>query len=357
MRSIAPVVLGVLLSLSGCAVTLRAGRPPEVATDTLEITERAADRCIHGMTGPDSPYRVALPGPVTDPALLAALEQFPPAVRRTALAAGLEPLLARLVQERDRAREAGAASPELLAMRDELAARMYTLETQLIAMEFEVDCVRGLINARLSEYAESETDRQLALTIWSLVVGAGTALAAGIWDLANSELEEPAAPAGPLVVGIVGAVGTTALGTAVLLPAPQPIVYVHEHNVLRPLVSGEDLELVFPTFVFRLLTLPRPSGAPTPRDELLATWDELVTEVVPADQRSLADEILYGDGGVYGPQLLALHQELLEELGATLDGLARDIDLLASVIAVVLAADLPMASESVSIESPPPPSP
>ncbi len=326
--------LAALLA-SGCGVAIRAGRPVEMSThDALEVSERAAERCVHGMTGPGSPFRAPVPGPVTDPAQLEVLAQLPASVRRTAIAAGLEPALAQLLGAREH-------SPELLAMRDALAAHVYTLETQLVAMEFEVDCVRALINDRLSDYAEGETDRQLALTIWSLVVAAGTGLAAGVWDLANSQVAHPAAPEGPLLVGIVGAVGTTALGTAVLVPEPRPIVYEHEHNVLRPLVVGVDDELVFPRFVFRLLMLPAADGGPSPRDELIARWDEMLALTIPDDQRALAETILFGDGGVHDPRLLTLHQDLLEELGATLDGLARDIDLLASTVALILAAELP----------------
>ncbi len=334
------LVLVVSVS-SGCGVTPRVGRPPEMAgPGTLEVSERAADRCIHGATGRDSLYRLELPGPVTDPALVAAVAQFPASVRRTAVAAGLEPLLANILIERERSMQQGAPTPELLAMRDELAARMYTLETQLTAMEFEVDCVRALINARLSDYAERETDRQVALTIGSLVVGAAAALAAGIWDLANSETAHPDVPEGPLLVGIAGAVGTTAFGTAVLVPEPQPIVYEHAHNVLEPVHRGADDDFVFPTFVFRLLTLPTAEGGPTPRDQLLSTWSTMIEDDVPSEQRALAEQILYGRGGVYGPRLLTLHQALLEELGATLDGLARDIDMLASSIAIILSAQM-----------------
>lgn len=121
----------VVSNMAGCGVTLHVGRPPEMAgRDTLEVSQRSADRCVHGASGRDSLYRLELPGPVTDPALVAAVGQFSASVRRTAVAAGLEPLLAQIVIERDRSMQRGAPTPELLAMRDELAARMYTLETQ-----------------------------------------------------------------------------------------------------------------------------------------------------------------------------------------------------------------------------------
>jgi hypothetical protein len=162
-----------------------------------------------------------------------------------------------------------------------------------------------------------------------------------VWDLANSQVANPSVPEGPLLVGIAGAIATTSIGTAVVVPVPQPIVYEHAHNVLRPVLRGTDDELVYPTFVFRLLTLPLAEGGPTPRDELLETWRTMIADEIPTDRRALAEEIVYGDGGLYDPGLMRLHQSLLEELGATLDGLARDVDVLAGAIATVLSGATP----------------
>ncbi|MBK8169652.1 MAG: hypothetical protein IPK60_04835 [Sandaracinaceae bacterium] len=325
-----------LFATSGCSVTVSAGRPTYVPSTAFVVSERAGQRCIHGIPGPDSPYRETLSGPATGPDLVAALSHIPPAARRTAVAAGIEPLLARLLIARSNEQGSGQQSPEVLALRQELAERVGSLETQLIAMEFECDCVRGLIHDVLDEYAESETDRQLALTIASLVVGASTGIAAGLWDFGNSRTDAPALDQGPLITSLVGAVATTALGVAVVRPAEREIVYVHEHNILAPIVTGEDPNLYFPTFVFRLLTLARAEGAPTPRDELIAEWTRLMDVVVESNQRATAELILFGEGGIYDPALLALYQSLLQELGATLDSLARDIDLLSRSIALAL---------------------
>ena len=46
-----------------------------------------------------------------------------------------------------------------------------------------------------------------------------------------------------------------------------------------------------------------------------------------------------------------LHQALLEELGATLDGLARDIDMLASSIALILSAQMPTRQDGPNLDA------
>lgn len=328
-----------LACLAGCSVTLRAGAPAAIPDDALQVRPRAAERCVHGVQGRPSPYR-ALAGPVTDPALLPYLEPIPDDIRRTATAAGIEPLLANVLREQARRAETGETSLEFLAMREQLSARMFALATQLTAMEFEVECVHELIDDALDEYRDRETDRQFALTIASLVVGAGASLAASIWALANDHTEDPVAPDGPPVTSILGAIATTALGISVSVVVPREIVYVHEHNVLTAIVSGEnDVEFVYPSSIWNLLTMPTVSGAPTPRDELVRAWAERMAESVPPAERPLAERIVFGEGGVYDPALLEMHHDFIKDLGAALSRLSRDIDMLGRTVSRILEAD------------------
>lgn len=323
---------------SACGVAIQSGRTLTAHDDGLSISAGASERCIHGIPGPNSPYREELAGPVTDPELQSYLTGISPAARRAAVAAGIEPLLARVLREQHLGRETGAPTPAFLTLRQELADRVATLQTQLTAMEFECDCVRGLIHETLDVYAESETDRQLDLTVASLAAGASTGVGAAVWDVANSSTGSPAVEHGPLITSLVGAVATTALGAAVIWPREREIGYVHTHNILAPILAGRDPGYFFPTFLFRLLTLPTGTDRQTPREELLAQWTSLLDADVDEADRSVAEEILFGEGGIYDAQLLGLREELLQHLGATLDSFARDIDLLTRAIALALTA-------------------
>ncbi|TAK28716.1 MAG: hypothetical protein EPO40_12890 [Myxococcaceae bacterium] len=323
--------------VAGCAVTLRPGRPPRGSSHGFTIDEARVARCARSASGHGRPYREQLPGRVTDATLAGYLTPLPADVRRTAVAAGVEPLIARLLEAR--ARSHGTPSLDALALRQELAERVASLETQLLATEFECECVIALIDRTLREHDDAEHARELALTIASLASGAGFSLAAGTWDLANARATDPAAPDGPIVTALVGAVVTTVLGVAVMVPRPREIVFVHERNLLTPVWRGADPELLYPTFVFRMLTAPRASGAPTPREELLATWQGILHDV-PTPRRATATVMLSGSGGIYDADLLTVNRRLFEELESTLDSLSRDVDRLGRTLATGLDGEL-----------------
>lgn len=338
--------LGASLLLAGCGVLLHGARGPDVPTEAalqtradrrLVVRSHQSERCLHGASGREGAFREPLPGPLTDQTLLPFVASLDPGVRRTAAAAGIEPLLARLLARR---RDDGATpSPEQLSMRAELAERVATLEVQLNAMEFEVDCVRGLVFEVLAAYDEIETDRQLELTVWTLGVGAATGVAATLWDVANAHTTEPAWEDGPVAVSVAGAAATTALGAITLVREPRASLYLHEHNVLTPIVTGDDPDMIYPVFVFRLLTLPAVDAGPTPREALAALFDDLLHDGASEDELDVAREVLYGAGGIYDEDLLRAHQEHLRELGATLDSFAREIDTLTETLASTLEMD------------------
>lgn len=296
------------------------------------IEEAAIERCVRAVPGQGSPYREALPGPVTDPVLLPYLERLPADVRRTAVAAGIEPLLARVLRQRERGR-----SLELIGLRQELDARVASLGPQLLAMEFEAECNIALLQRTLGQYDDDESERQLVLAITSLVASAGFGLAAAVWDVANEHTDMPAVPDGPLATAIVGVVPTTVLAAAALSPAPREVSISHEHNLLGPIARGDDPDLLYPTFVFRLLTAPMAGGASTPRDELLGRWNELIADAAPSGERVRVRALLFGEGGIYDRELTELRQHLYEELEATLDSLARHIDLLSRTLVTALS--------------------
>ncbi len=324
----------VCLCAAGCSVTLRAGLPTVPLEGPLAVSEAAGERCIRAVPGPESPYREELAGPETDPELTGYLEVLPPDARRTAVAAGIEPLVARVLREH--ARADGVPTLELVALRQELDERLSALAPQMLALEFECECAIALLDEVIAEHDGMESDRQIGLTIASLIAGVGTSVAAGAWDLANAYTEAPAAPDGPLITALAGAALTTALGVAVLVPRPREISLAHQHNLLVPIARGEDPERIYPSFVLRMLTMPSASAEPAPRDALLSRWGELIEESA-GGSRVLVEALLYGPGGVYDVRVAALRQALLEDLESTLDSLARHVDLLERSLARALA--------------------
>jgi hypothetical protein len=164
--------------------------------------------------------------------------------------------------------------------------------------------------------------RELRLALGSLIVGALSATAAGIWDLTGGS------SVGPAVLGLSGGVASASLGGAAFLKQPQHMRFVHGRNLLRPVVSGSDDAELFPHFVFRLLTLPAPNGGPSPRDRMLLRWQTLINDAVGSSHRETAEARLYGSGGTYSQDLLALRERLYDTLEQELNAQARDLELL-----------------------------
>jgi hypothetical protein len=302
--------------------------------------------CARATMGRDSPYRMPLAGPETDPRLAAELAVLPAEARRTALAGGLEPLLARLLDER--ARTGTELSPQASLMQDALLARVVAFHAQVSAAAFEAGCTADMIQKALSERAHHEQSRQVAIAIGSLVAGAVAGVAAGVWGLSDGSSK------GPPIMAVAGGVASTALGAAALTHEDPPLGFRHARNRLTPVWLGADPDHLYPSFVFRMLTFPAPAGGRSPRDQLLETWHHKLDEQVSdAAERAEAERLLLGDGGVYDDDLLTLRAEMFEGLESAVNGMTRDLELLNRALVRVLAS--PLVPEAGAV--PPTPAP
>jgi hypothetical protein len=301
--------------VAGTSAGLRAGTP----AGPRPIDERDF-HCARAIMDGGSPYRMPLAGAEADPVLAAQLAGLPYKARRAALAAGLEPLLARLLAARTAAQ--GPATLEALALEEELTLRLVAFHAQLSAAAFEAGCTADMIQKLLPEFTHKEQSRQLTITIASLVAGAAGSIAAGFWSLENSGSR------GPAVVGIAGGAATTALGIAALTHGDRWLRFEHTRNRLVPLSRGADPDHLYPSFVFRMLTFPDTAEGKSPRDQLLAAWQLQLERSMPATEQTAARDRLLGDGGSYDEALLTLRAEMFESLESTIQGLARDLELL-----------------------------
>lgn len=262
-------------------------------------------------------HDVPLDGPVEDPELAAFLSEVPPEVRRVAQGAGVEPLLAELL--RAAASEADGAPQE---MKLELVMRLSSLEIEIAALLFEADCVGDQMEGVLHELERRQRTREVGLTVSSILVGAVAATAGGIWELSSNGGNGPAA----LVIG--GGAASAALGLAAFVPERRAVVFPHERNLLAPIVSGEDPEGLYPTFVFRMLTTPEPSHGDTQREEILEDWARILDDEVAPEQRALAEAALYGSGGIYDEPLLSVRERMFDVLESHVNAVDRELELL-----------------------------
>jgi hypothetical protein len=107
-----------------------------------------------------------------------------------------------------------------------------------------------------------------------------------------------------------------------------PIRFVHLPNRLTPIEQGTDPDHLYPTFVFRMLTFPGPPEGQSPRDVLLASWQRELDEALPPSEGAAASALLRGSGGRYDETLLSLRARRFENLELSVQGIARDLELL-----------------------------
>lgn len=309
-RRLAGIVALLALCAASCAST-----PASLARPTVP------ESCQRPRLGPDSPYRLFLAGAVEDPADQAALARVPAEVRRVMLAAGIEPQVAALLRMRAASQ---APTVELLSLQQDLTAHLGALDAQLASLMFEIDCTDDAHEELLHTIEDRTRARELKLTIASLVAGALGGVAAGVWDASDE------ASKGPAVVGATTAGVAAALGIAAFVPKHHTIAFSHTRNLFAPIALGTDDDHLYPTFVFRLLTLPMASG-PTPREALLARFKPLLAAA--ARERSDAEAQLFGTGGAYDESLLRTREEMIDQLESAIGALARDLELLERYLA------------------------
>lgn len=316
----AALALAATLTASGCASMIEASLPARAPRSAVAVDPVETADCLRTSARHQGSGYAPLDGPVADPALLAHLVDVPTDVRATAQAAGLEPTLARLLQAQ------ALAAPETalatVATRLEVVMRISSLEIQLASLLFEADCTGDQMEAVLVELDQRAGRRELAFTIASIAVGALVGVGAGVWELSGT------ASKGPAVLGIAGGVATAGLGIAAVVPRRDRVVFPHAHNLLVPIVRGEDPDGLYPPFVFRLLMTPRAPDGRTPRDELLADWKNIVRGAIPAAERALAEAALYGKGGVYDGALVDVRERMFDALESQLNAFDQDLEVL-----------------------------
>lgn len=327
-------LLATTILSGGCATLINSSLPPRTPQGAVQVPPVETTDCMRTSAARKGFGYAPLDEPVTDPDLLRDyLDDVPMDVRETARAAGLERILAMLLRAQATATDDTPVS--LVAMRLQVVMRISSLEIQLASLLFEVECTDAQVEEVLQELDRRARRRELAFTIASIAAGALIGVGAGAWDLSGT------ASKGPAALGIAAGITTAGLGIIAFVPKRRQVIFPHAHNLFVPIVRGEDPERLYPPFVFRLLTTPRAPGNIAPRELLLAAWKDIIADTIPAEDRRLAEAVLYGRGGVYDGALVDARERMIDVLESQLNSFDQDLETLYRYFGRLL--DLPSA--------------
>jgi hypothetical protein len=289
------------------------GIPSQTPEGALSLPREDVSKCVRFSTGQ---HRAQSEDEATDDEK-ALLADIPPDVRRTVRAARLERGIARLLQDR----KANLPEFELMVRGHAVELRLQLLKVQIDATTFEADCTGELLEGLQATLDQEEGDREMHWTVASIVTGSVAAAAAGAWDLAAPESN------GSAITGIAGGVLAGGMGLAAVIQPEREIVLDHPRNLMTPIVTGQDPDHIYPSFVFNLMTLPQENGPP-PRELLRTQLDAILDDAVEPQERKRAAALVYGTGGTYDRRLLDARETMLDEVERTIAAFSRDLEVL-----------------------------
>jgi hypothetical protein len=282
----APILLA-LVAIQGCAPTI-------------------AVRPSSGYCGPPSHSTFRFE-PDVAPSASASREE------RMAALLGLGSVLA----ERLAARELSTEARVRVLERIELARLSVT------ATSAELDCDAERADQTADYLSGKEASAVQGLTIASLVVAAGSAIAGVLLSTSNARASTQDA------VAISGGAVTAGLGLAILGVHPR-VDYGHPRNLLADVWRGPTESSTFPPIVWAYLSRREFSNQQQQsiRERIGERWSRY--RGIARDPTDVA--LLFGTGGRYDAALLRTRSRMLGEVRAEVDLMNQDIESLAAAL-------------------------
>jgi hypothetical protein len=215
------------------------------------------------------------------------------------------------------------------ARTEQITRQLQIAHQQAAALEAELDC-EGERAAQLREFMEEREARGVrTLTVASITAGGASAVATALLG------RYAAGSVAEMVVGIAGGLSSAGLGLGIFFVRERRR-FNHERNLLAEIWQGPARSDVYPPVVWYYLTQREFSntGVRSIRENVVARWSrfEHVSREAAAE-RARRERLLFGHGGVYSADDLAIRVALLEQTRAAVALLDQEIDRLQREVA------------------------
>lgn len=299
-------VLAGLLALAGCVA-----RPPVRTQSTVEYCQPPFAYQYDPAYAPQADFEAAL-----TPALLA---RYPRRYLLAANAAGLLPPLRQLLALETTARQQPGPAAELAVLRQRqyILARVSLLSATVASVAAELDCEGERADQVAGYLSQQNSRRTQRLNVLSFLSGGVSS--AGTIIVGSS--------AGQYAFGVGGGLLTAGLGLLTLRKG-YTAEFAHPRNALTDVWTGQPGSTVFPPSLWYMLSDPAFSnkGEHSIADNTRQRWQTYDQFGQPGTPAGKAQEaLLFGKGGTYSADQLALRANMLNELQAAVRLLNQEL--------------------------------
>jgi hypothetical protein len=249
------------------------------------------------------------------PALLA---RYPRRNLLTANAVGILPLLQELAALEDgRQQPSLAYTVRQLELRQRITNQIALVSAAVASVAAELDC-EGERADQVGAYLENQDDRRTQrLNVLSITIGAASGIGTTVFEEKRTQY----------VLGIGGGLAAAGLGLLTLYGGHQT-EFLHARNLLTDVWQEQPVATTYPPHVWYMLREPgfSNSGQTSIAHNTRQRWQqrkELANPSSKAGQQLTA--LLFGNGGQYSAEQLALRADMLNELQSAVHLLNQEL--------------------------------
>ena len=292
-------------------------------TGCISTRPAASFRVVAGYCDPPLQYQydpAFSPLPNLEAALTPELlARYPRRNLLTANAVGILPLLQELVLVEARTRQQPSLAQEVrrLELRQRISTQVALVSTAIASVAAELDCEGERADQVASYLSNQDNRRTQRLNVLSITIGAASGIGTTVFDNKPTQY----------ALGIGGGLAAAGLGLLTLYGGHQT-EFAHTRNLLADVWLERPMATTFPPNVWYMLQEPgfSNSGQTSIAHNTRQRWQQRAELADPSSEegQELA-ALLFGAGGQYSADQLAVRADMLNELQSAVHLLNQEL--------------------------------
>lgn len=214
---------------------------------------------------------------------------------------------------------------QILELSQTINQKINIASLEISAVASELDCEEERTDQVATYLSNLESDIESKLTVGAIIVGAGSAILAGLFI--NSSHEN----AGDYI-GLGAGIAEAGLGLAILANKKRADFY-HERNALKDVWEGSKTSSVYPESIWYYLNYHNENeqNSKSLRHQIVEKWTNFgqIAETEKPEEREKLIELYFGKGGRYTSEQLKSRADMLDQVESNITLMKQDLMTLA----------------------------